>query len=1621
MLLDEIQLKGLKIHLAAYQLGDIIEPAEKALENIAASGKSDVSSGTFLNSASALTFTLIKNGNSFLFWIAAATPPRPLAAHFPQMLPYSPWGVIDIEPFPFPHLAAVEINGTNWDYLYIFAEDANPKTRDGLTSALDAELFDKLNAEIRLLAKATGGLYFRGGAALSSETMISSVSMLAHLIPAQLTDAVAGYVSFRGLLPELRLQVPLFSKTGRDLGFSSIDTVSLSLEIASPLSGLGGQQLAGSRRVGVIGHLKIDKVDLVLAGSWPLDDDDDVQLSLRCSTSQINTWFANSSLAGLPWPSAPVDAEVALVVSKNSGKLEKASFTFVITDWVVSSDQFPLTLQEVKLAVTVYSPASLRLMGAGFAAKAKVGTMPLLCTGNYPDGDFYLGLDPQTTTPVYLNDLVDALGMNGSGMPRFPASLALTELSGEYNSGTGYKAFRVAVAEAPNWDTGSADSLGFNLTDLSLGIYGASTYVFKLKAAFLYAFKKVPNLEVKFAGTAEYNAGWTFNLSYAATTHVSLSDIGTEFGFEAPSQLNAFNFKELGFGADIAAEQKYFHGKGSVTLFGSEVDIDLLVNKTSLVTEFSGSFTFVANVGEKAALFTISSKSGKESQLELKTIFTVAGVEIYLDAKSETPTTPPGPEKNLSEKHFVGGTQGLTLPISDLLNGLMDIAGMHIPDEFNPDINLEDIYISYNGATKQTDLIALSSVDGQEIQLFFQYRAAVGDKPKQYAFGINTDIKTLGGLPLVGSQLKDFKLSGIGFVYVSSAGKFTLPVLSGSAANEDVRTIDFAAGVEKSYAAGINFTGAVGLPFMENPLALALPLGEQKTPASTAVSTVPKTGAAKQPAANDGTKWFELDKKIGPLQLKKVGLAYADNRLYLLISLELGLAGMGVSLEGLGVGFDPKELLKGHFDPDFKLAGLDLSYSKPGLTIEGAIIRLSADQLQKANEKLVASSPIKFQFDGALIVQAETWGLSAVASYAQLENGTISLFIFVDINDPLGGPPFFFVEGLMGGFGINRTLRIPTFEHVRDFPLLAMGAPAQGSAQDQAMATLQALEGGDNPWISTREGDYWLAVGVKFSSFEFVHGQLLLIAEFGHELKFTVLGLAQLVLPLPSIPSAEEGPRPFVFLELQMAAVLAPDEGYFSVAASLTADSYVLTKDCHITGGFAYSMWYGNNPHAGDFVMTAGGYHPAFRVPDHYPQVARLGYNWQVSDNVRITGASYFAVTPSCGMAGTSLEVLFEAGDIKVWFIARADMLVTWHPLSFIAEIDVELGASIRLNLLFCHKTITISLSASLTLWGPPLGGRVRVHVVIVTITIGFGSDNALGKNHQALPWEEFKSLLPKANDLCKIVASSGLTQMLKAKPAAPDEKDVWVVRAGTFGFTAQSAIPVSSLTYGTDGKQVILGNPVNIRPMNAAHVDSVFNLRISREKDSPDIYGVADEWRVTADKGNVELVRGGVPPALWGIPLIEDGQFVQAPATPSNDVLNDQVLGCYVKAPDAKAGATFGIIALKELEYEEVAVGRNPLSAAPTPTLTNYQAVATEPWTNPETKQQETRAQHLDKGTLKATSVNRNGLFGVLSAAKLLYTADADTLLDPTKDATLPKLAAQYESLFTEAPLLFA
>jgi hypothetical protein len=581
----------------------------------------------------------------------------------------------------------------------------------------------------------------------------------------------------------------------------------------------------------------------------------------------------------------------------------------------------------------------------------------------------------------------------------------------------------------------------------------------------------------------------------------------------------------------------------------------------------------------------------------------------------------------------------------------------------------------------------------------------------------------------------------------------------------------------------------------------------------------------------------------------------------------------------------------------------------------------------------------------------------------------------------------------MAGFGFNRLLTIPAQDEVLDFPLLALAqppAPGVPAPTQDPMHVLDVLEGRapikaggpTKQWIVPSTGDYWLAAGIQFTSFELVTSKALLIVDFGNDFQIVLLGLSTMRLP-------KSGDNVYAYVEMQLKTVFKPQDGFFGLTAVLSNNSYVIDPACRLTGGFAFYSWFGSNPNAGQFVITLGGYHPAFNKPEYFPDVPRLSYNWAVSDNVSIKGDAYFALTTSCIMAGGGLEVLYQDGDLRAWFTAQADLLMSWHPFFFTARISVDIGVSYRLNLLFCHKTISVTIGASVDMWGPPTGGKVHVHLWCVSFTVRFGSSSA-GQQNDPLQWSSFKSMLPAQNDVCKVTVSDGLYKTLDS-PNSTSGK-AWIVRATNFRFFTQSTIPASNLSFSgvPSASKPLSGAGINVRPMNLKNVTSTHAVTISR---SSNLLSGSDP--TTGPSWDLQPRYQNVPDSLWGAPPAE---FSQIPDQPTADVIPNQPVGYDVQAPPPIIGPSQGLIQLSELS-EDYILPPSPTPISPKVTSNSDYVPAFV----------QTSVAQIEQIMGTTATNGRQSLFNAMQAGGI-YTGP---------NGTLSKMQSQAGHIFADAPMI--
>ena len=646
---------------------------------------------------------------------------------------------------------------------------------------------------------------------------------------------------------------------------------------------------------------------------------------------------------------------------------------------------------------------------------------------------------------------------------------------------------------------------------------------------------------------------------------------------------------------------------------------------------------------------------------------------------------------------------------------------------------------------------------------------------------------------------------------------------------------------------------SVALQMAGKPLLLSVPLSgdneqEQATPAVRARDQGP--GAPTKPTDADLIKWIKVNRTLGPAYLDKIGVGFKDGAVQFRVSASVQLSVLNFFVEGLGGGMKlawPPET------PTFNLDGLGIGLEVPPISISGALIRTTVNGVDS--------------YDGMALIKAASFTITGLGSYSTV-NGDPSLFIFAILHQDLGGPSFFHVTGLAAGFGFNRALKLPPIEEVQNFPLVRGALEDDyfvGSGSKAITGAMEKLR----DYIPPSGGDYWFAAGIRFNSFEMIQSFALLSISFGHEVVIGLLGLSRMSLPKGAKPGSA-----IAYAELALRAVIKPNEGSIEVEGRLTDNSYIFSKDCRLTGGFAFYTWF-SGPHSGDFVITLGGYHPKFIRPEHYPIVPRLGINWRVSSQLKITAEMYFALTPSCLMAGGKLSAVYNAGVIKAWFLAYADFLLSWQPFYYLIDMGITIGVEADLGLF----SISVHLGVDLHIWGPEFAGQIDVDLSVVSFTVRFGPDKAppaplkaqefvvaflppakpaVVPRQMRAPRDSVKREVPKPAkpDVITTQINSGLLR----QEAGQDKEPLRVVNGHALAMSVQSMIPVTSFSgvVPADGQASIKSlDLLGVRPMGKTKLESEFSVSIRNILDT-NKPAERDNLRVTT-------IENGVPEALWG------------------------------------------------------------------------------------------------------------------------------------------------------------
>jgi hypothetical protein len=410
-----------------------------------------------------------------------------------------------------------------------------------------------------------------------------------------------------------------------------------------------------------------------------------------------------------------------------------------------------------------------------------------------------------------------------------------------------------------------------------------------------------------------------------------------------------------------------------------------------------------------------------------------------------------------------------------------------------------------------------------------------------------------------------------------------------------------------------------------------------------------------------------------------------------------------------------------------------------------------------------------------------------------------------------------------------------------------------------------------------------------------------------------VIGSASMTMPVKTT-------EPIAYVQINFQVSYSSDDGLLAVMGAITPASFIYSGVVRLSGGFAFYTWLGDSNHAGDFVLTIGGYNSRYTPPAHYPNVPRLEMRAGIGI-VNMVGQAYFALLPNALMAGIDIAATADLGPISAWFHASLDFYLGWKPFHYEAAAGIQIGASFTIDLGFVKAKITIQVGVQLNIWGPSFGGNARVDLDIISFTISFGAAPAPAP---ALDWSQFQAFLPSVpapkakvreamagelladapqadNDdkpLVNILVTNGL---VKEFPEGAEVDGLnWIVDANHFAIGTQSTAPCTQLVYNTkplppDYDYLVPGDlrqqiqrhtgqkapyyvyktpagetdwyklkfgipPMALTDIASTHTVTLRKLASSKEQEQEQEKEQGDVASVI-----ITLTTKGVPPALWG------------------------------------------------------------------------------------------------------------------------------------------------------------
>lgn len=338
--------------------------------------------------------------------------------------------------------------------------------------------------------------------------------------------------------------------------------------------------------------------------------------------------------------------------------------------------------------------------------------------------------------------------------------------------------------------------------------------------------------------------------------------------------------------------------------------------------------------------------------------------------------------------------------------------------------------------------------------------------------------------------------------------------------------------------------------------------------------------------------------------------------------------------------------------------GFKLGFKPPA----GVDLALDADIVSGGGYLLY--DPKKGEYAGVMRLELEKIALTAVGLLSTRMpggRGGFSLLVMLAAEDfpPVALGMGFTLTGIGGVVGLNRgvatdVLRAGMGTGKLDSILFPENPAKNGAAIVKAISSVFPVTPGQHV-VGPVARFAWGMDGV-------LTGEVGLALEFPSPVRLALVGQVKARFPRPD--------RALVRLNLDLFGSVDFKQGEALVLATLF-DSKLL--EWAVSGDAAfYARWRGSPV----FLLSAGGFHPAFPAPPQLPALKRLSLVFADGDNLRLRMQWYLALTSNTLQHGSRVELHAAAAGFSIDGHWGYDTLVQLDPFGFV--IDFSAGVALK-------------------------------------------------------------------------------------------------------------------------------------------------------------------------------------------------------------------------------------------------------------------------------------------------------------------------------------------------------